>query len=167
MLRQIILEVLPRVLATSFDLNFYFTFSQGGSLVWGDHVSSMEFSGVSNANVAMLNRYTPANTGTNQPMLQLGDLIYYKSNLDVFSSSYIKLRTLSLSYRLNKLRWMEKAGMKNSSVFASATNLFTITKYPGNDPETSDDPYSVGGGYFDVSNYPTVKTFSIGLKVGF
>jgi len=151
----------------SFDLNFYFTFSQGGSLVWGDHVSSMEFSGVSNANVAMLNRYTPANTGTNQPMLQLGDLIYYKSNLDVFSSSYIKLRTLSLSYRLNKLRWMEKAGMKNSSVFASATNLFTITKYPGNDPETSDDPYSVGGGYFDVSNYPTVKTFSIGLKVGF
>ncbi|MDB4925983.1 SusC/RagA family TonB-linked outer membrane protein [Mucilaginibacter sp.] len=151
----------------NFDLNFYFTFSQGGSLLWGDHVSSMEFVGVANANVAMLNRYTPANTSSNQPMLQLGDIIYYKSNLDVFSSSYIKLRTLSFSYRFNKIRWMQKAGMKNTSVFASATNVFTITKYPGNDPETSDDPYSVAGGYMDVSNYPTVKTFSLGIKVGF
>ncbi|OCX52563.1 hypothetical protein BEL04_14010 [Mucilaginibacter sp. PPCGB 2223] len=151
----------------NFDLNFYFTYSQGGKLVWGDHVSSMAFVGTSNANVAMLNRYTPTNTGSDQPQLRLNDQIYYKSNLDVFSSSYIKLRSLSFNYHLNNLRWMKKAGMKNTSVFASATNVFTLTKYPGNDPETSDDPYSVAGGYFDVSNYPTVRTFSIGLKVGF
>jgi hypothetical protein len=62
---------------------------------------------------------------------------------------------------------MKKAGFKNVVLFASATNLFTITKYPGNDPETSDDPYSVQGGYFDVSNYPTVRAFSLGLKAGF
>jgi hypothetical protein len=62
---------------------------------------------------------------------------------------------------------MKRAGITNVSIFASATNLFTITKYPGNDPETSDDPYSVGGGYFDVSNFPPVKTFSLGLKAGF
>jgi hypothetical protein len=49
----------------------------------------------------------------------------------------------------------------------SATNLFTITKYPGNNPETSDDSYSVAGGYFDVSNYPSVRTVSLGLKVTF
>ena len=62
---------------------------------------------------------------------------------------------------------MTRAGMKNVTLFASATNLFTITKYPGNDPETSDDPYSVTGGYFDVSNYPTTRTYSIGIKAGF
>jgi TonB-linked SusC/RagA family outer membrane protein len=149
-----------------FNLQFYFTFSQGGKLLWGDHVSSVEFVGTSNANVAILNRYTPSNTASEQPRLSLGDVIYYKSNLDVYSSSYIKLRTLSFSYHLNKVKWLQKIGMKNSSVFASATNLFTITKYPGNDPETSDDPYSVAGGYLDVSNYPTVRTFSLGLKVG-
>jgi hypothetical protein len=151
----------------NFDLQFYFTFSQGGKLVWGDHVSSVAFTGTSNANVAMLNRYTSTNTDSNQPRLLLNDGIYYKSNLDVFNSSYLKLRTLTFNYHLGKSRWMQKAGLQNASVFASATNLFTITKYPGNDPETSDDPYSVGGGYFDVSNYPTVKTFSLGLKAGF
>ena len=152
-----------------FDLQFYFTFSEGGKLVWGDHVSSVEFVGTSNANVAMLDRYTPSNPNAVDPRLVLNndDGFYYKSNLDVFSSSYLKLRTLTLNYHFDKALWMEKAGMKTAELFMSATNLFTITKYPGNDPETSEDPYSVTGGYFDVSNYPTVRTFSMGVRVGF
>ncbi len=148
-------------------LQLYFTFSYGGKLLWGDHVSSMKFTGTSNANKAMLNRYTPENTNTPQPRLILDEGFYYKSNLDVFSSSYLKLRTVSFNYQLGRNVWMKCMGMKNASVFASATNLFTITKYPGNDPETSNDPYSVSGGYFDVSNYPTVRTFSLGLKAIF
>jgi hypothetical protein len=151
----------------NFDLQLYFTFSEGGKLLWGDHVSSVEFSGTSNANVSMLNRYTPTNTNTDQPRLLLGTEYYYKSNLDVFSSSYLKLRTVTLNYHLKGAKWTEKVGMKNPALFLTATNLFTITKYPGNDPETSNDPYSVSGGYFDVSNYPTVKTFSLGFKAGF
>lgn len=149
------------------DLQLYFTFSQGGSLLWGDHISSTQFSGSSNANVNMLKRYTAENPNTDQPRLLFNDGRSPKSNMDVFSSSYIKLRTLSFNYRFNKTKWMERAGVSNAALFASATNLFTITKYPGNDPETSNDTYSVVGGYFDASNYPTVKTFSLGLKVGF
>jgi hypothetical protein len=126
-------------------------------LLWGDHVASTAFVGSSNANVSMLNRYTPANPGSNEPRLILNDGIYYKSQLDLFNSSYLKLRTLTFNYHFDKTEWMKKAGFKNVVLFASATNLFTITKYPGNDPETSDDPYSVQGGYFDVSNYPTVR----------
>ncbi|WEK21631.1 MAG: TonB-dependent receptor [Candidatus Pedobacter colombiensis] len=151
----------------NFDLQFYFTFSQGGSLVWGDHIGSMQFSGSSNANAVMLNRYHAGNTETNQPRLLYGDGVAPISNMNVFSSSYIKLRTVSLNYKLGKSKWMERAGLLNASLFASATNLFTITKYPGNDPETTNDTYSVSGGYFDVSNYPTVRSFSLGFKLGF
>jgi TonB-linked SusC/RagA family outer membrane protein len=151
----------------NFDLQFYFTFSEGGELLWGDHIASEEFSGTANANVTILNRYTPTNTSTDEPRLLLNDALLYKSNLDVFSSSYVKLRTLTFDYHFKDTKWMAKAGMKSATLFASATNLFTITKYPGNDPETSDDAYSVTGGYFDVSNYPTVRTVSIGLKAGF
>jgi TonB-linked SusC/RagA family outer membrane protein len=151
-----------------FDVQFYFTFSEGGKLLWGDHISSTEFVGTSNANVSMLNRYTPQNPNTGEPRLLLGDDgIYYKSQLDLFNSSYLKLRTLTFNYHLDKAKWMDQAGIKSVALFASGTNLFTITKYPGNDPETSDDPYSVQGGYFDVSNYPTVRTFSLGIKAGF
>jgi TonB-linked SusC/RagA family outer membrane protein len=151
----------------NFDLNFYFTFSEGGHLLWGDDISSLKFVGTSNANVVMLNRYTPDHTNTDDPRLVLDDEVMNNTSLSVFKSSYIKLRTLTLNYRFDKSSWMQRAGIMNASVYLSATNLFTITKYPGNDPETSDDPYSVGGGYFDVSNYPPVKTFSVGLKAGF
>lgn len=151
----------------NFDLQLYFTFSQGGSLLWGDHIGSMQFSGSTNANAVMLNRYHAGNTAANQPRLLYGDGFSPISNMNVFSSSYIKLRTVSLNYRLGKSKWMERAGLLNASLFASATNLFTITKYPGNDPETTNDTYSVSGGYFDVSNYPTVRSFSLGFKLGF
>ena len=33
----------------NFDFNLYFTFSQGGQLMWGDNVSSLTFVGTSNA----------------------------------------------------------------------------------------------------------------------
>jgi len=38
----------------NFDLSLYFTFSQGGQLMWGDDVSSLAFVGTSNANAVML-----------------------------------------------------------------------------------------------------------------
>ncbi len=152
----------------NFDLGLYFTYSQGGRLFWGEHVSSIKFVGTANANQVMLNRYTPENSNTSQPrLLYAGDQLLYNSSLSLFKSSYIKLRSVSLSYRFNRTPWMNRAGVQQMSLFLSATNVFTITKYPGNDPETSDDPYSVAGGYFDVGNYPMIRTLSIGLKAAF
>jgi TonB-linked SusC/RagA family outer membrane protein len=148
-------------------LRCYFTFSKGGHLLWAEHVATTEFYGTANAGVAMLNRYTPANTNSNKPMLDLNDPPYSPTNLDVFSSSYLKLRSLTINYHVDQTGWMKKAEIKTCAFFISATNLFTITKYPGGDPETSDDPYSVAGGFFDASNYPATRTFSLGLTCGF
>jgi len=150
-----------------FDLNFYFTFSEGGKLLWGEGASSMEFQGTSNADVLMLKRWTPENPNSNQPRLLLNNEILNASNLNVYNSSYIKLKTLTLNYRFSKSGWMEAKGIQSASIFLSANNVFTITKYPGADPEVSDDPYSVGGGYLDASNYPPIRSFSLGFKAGF
>jgi hypothetical protein len=127
----------------------------------------MEFQGTSNADVVMLKRWTPENPNSNQPRLLLNNEILNSSNLSVYNSSYIKLRTLTLNYRFGKSGWMEAKGIQSASIFLSANNVFAITKYPGADPEVSDDPYSVGGGYFDASNYPPIRSFSLGFKVGF
>jgi TonB-linked SusC/RagA family outer membrane protein len=139
----------------NFGLHCYFAFSLGGHLLWIEHVASTEFYATANAGTSMLDRYTPENTGTEHPKLDL-TADYTPTNLDVFSSSYLKLRSLTVDYR-----W------KNMQFFASATNVFTITKYPGSDPETSDDPYFVGGGYIDAGLYPAVRTFSLGVKAVF
>lgn len=152
----------------NFELNFYFTYSQGGELMWGDGVSSINFQNTANKNAVALDRWTPQNPNSNQPRLVLYDqALLYNTNLSVYNASYLKLRTLTMNYHFNQSKWMKKAGVNTASVFFSAANLSTITPYPGNDPETSDDSYSVAGGYFDVSNYPTVKTFTLGLKIGF
>ncbi len=151
----------------NFDMNFYFTYSVGGELMWADHVGSIQFRGTSNSNAVMLNRYTPEHP-TDQPRLIYDSRIYtLKTSLSIFNSSYVKLRTVTFNYRLKPSGFLQKASVKNASVYLSVTNLFTITRYPGNNPETSDDPYSVGGGYFDASNYPNTKTFTAGVKVGF
>jgi hypothetical protein len=49
----------------------------------------------------------------------------------------------------------------------SGSNLITFTKYPGPDPETSNDPYSLIGGYTDAATYPSMRQFSFGLRFGF
>jgi hypothetical protein len=149
-----------------FDLKCYFTFSHGGHLLWAEHVAGDEFYGSANAPRSMLNRYGPANTNSNEPWLSFNDF-EQPSNLDVFSSSYFKLRSLTLAYRFEQAGWMKRASITNMQVFVSATNVFTLTKYPGGDPETSDDPYSVSGGYIDAGNYPSSRTFSLGLKAAF
>jgi len=149
------------------DLQFYFTYSQGGQLVWGDHISSITFNGIYNVNTAVMDHYSPENPNSNNPALVYGLIGYRKSNLDVFSSSYVKLRTITVNYRFVKTRWMEKSGLHALGLFASASNVFTITSYPGLDPEVSNDPYSVAGGYFDASNYPAIRSFTLGLKASF
>jgi hypothetical protein len=53
------------------------------------------------------------------------------------------------------------------SFYATAINLFTITKYTGYDPEVSSYNLVAGGLGIDLSNYPTSKTFLVGVNLGF
>lgn len=151
----------------NFSLQLFFTFSAGGHLLWAEHGASVEFYSLGNANRSMLDRYTPTHTNTDAPRLDFNNSLNAPNNLDIFSSSYLKLRSLILSYRVGEGRWIKSIGMRNAQFFLSATNLFTLTKYPGSDPETSDDAYSVSGGYIDAGNYPSVRTFTVGFKIGF
>jgi hypothetical protein len=55
--------------------------------------------------------------------------------------------------------------IKSVKVFISATNLFTITKYTGYDPEVNtnyNNPLTPG---VDNGTYPQVRTFSIGANM--
>ena len=73
-----------------------------------------------------------------------------------------------------------KSGISRLRVYVSATNLFTITKYTGLDPEVSQtressasvgstgmpaDQFSALG--VDKGVYPTPRQFLIGINVGF
>lgn len=63
-------------------------------------------------------------------------LSYFKnSDAILVNTSFIRLKTLALSYRFPDI-WIRKIGAKNCSVYANAQNLFTISPYQVGDPES-------------------------------
>jgi hypothetical protein len=77
------------------------------------------------------------------------------------------LKNITLGYNLPKVL-VSKIGVSNLRAFFTATNLLTLTKYSGYDPEVSTFNVStdaVRG--IDLSNYPTVKTLTIGINLTF
>ena len=85
------------------------------------------------------------------------------SDFLVEDASFIRLKNVTISYAVNtsKLKWIN-----STNIFASATNLFMITKYTGYDPEVSANanaPLSPG---IDNGTIPQSKVFSVGVNVG-
>lgn len=69
--------------------------------------------------------------------------------------SYVRVKNVSLSVDLDK-RFIERIHSKGIRIYANAQNLFTFTRYPGNDPET-------GG----MGSMPPMRTIVAGLQCSF
>lgn len=75
----------------------------------------------------------------------------------LYNMSYLRLKNLQLGYNFPK-KWISKVYMNSLRLYASCENLFTITQYPGLDPEKSNSARDL---------YPINRTFSLGVNVGF
>lgn len=76
----------------------------------------------------------------------------------VEDGSYFRLKNIQIGYTLPK-KVTEKFLCSRLRFYVTASNLFTITKYSGYDPE-------VGSGV-DYGNYPQSRTFTFGLNANF
>ena len=74
------------------------------------------------------------------------------------NGAYLRLKNAQIGYTLPK-KITEKFYCSRLRFYVTASNLFTITKYSGYDPE-------VGGGV-DYGNYPQSRTFTFGLNANF
>jgi TonB-linked SusC/RagA family outer membrane protein len=88
------------------------------------------------------------------------------SDFNIQNAAYLRLKTLEIGYTLPG-KVLNTINLKNIRIYASAYNLFTITKLKYMDPEFYTSNTSSSGltnlGY----NYPINKTFSIGVNVKF
>lgn len=141
-----------------------FTYSYGNDLIYQKDVTDMVFNSLANRSTSILNAST-ADHFTGNP-LSVYHTTNFLTNLNVYDASYLKLQSLSLSYAL-PAKYIKRFHLNNLSIYATASNLFTLTSYPGPDPAVSDDPYSVAGGGRDVSSYPTVRSYTLGIRLGF
>ena len=84
-----------------------------------------------------------------------GQTLVKMSDFAYGDASYIRFKTLSLSYRVNP-SFLKRIKMTSCNVFVNAQNLFVITGYKGHDPETQN--------YYSL---PPLKTVSTGLQFNF
>ena len=77
-------------------------------------------------------------------------------------ADFLRLQNVSISYLFPK----KQTRFADVSIGFSAQNLFTITKYKGMDPETSESTSDTEVG-LDMGNYPSTRTFTFTLKLGF
>ncbi len=85
-------------------------------------------------------------------------------------ASYLRLRNLTLSYRLNRNQ-AKSLGLKGAQISFIGTNLLTFTRYPGLDPEIARDFENVTDRNMSVNitylTPPQERTYSIRLNVNF
>jgi TonB-linked SusC/RagA family outer membrane protein len=77
-------------------------------------------------------------------------------------ASWVKLRDISASYRLDNQQWLDRFGFSSADLSVTARNLATWTNYSGLDPETNLQSQSAGRG-LDYFNNP--QTRSLGFTV--
>ncbi len=155
-----------------FSLNAFFTYSIGNDIQAFSLARDTNFATTfigENKTDAVFDAWTPENPSSDNPRIVYRD----PNNNDrtssqyVFDASYLRLKTLSLSYAFSS-EFIEKAKYINSlSLLVSAQNLATFTKYPGADPEASNlfnNDISAGR---DNNRFPIAKTFTIGVRLGF
>ena len=109
-----------------------------------------------------------SNPGANIPRASIND----PNDNDAWSSryiedgSYIRLKSLSLSYTFDK-KLVQKIGLDNVRATISGNNLLTITGYDGYDPEIGASTTSSNVFGLDNGRYPSPTSWAVGLSVSF
>ena len=145
----------------SFDFNLS-TYGTAGSKIYNGKKAARVDSRDNIETEVAKNRWTPNNPGNTVPRANLNALpasTYFLEKGDFF-----RINNLTIGYALPTVL-LSKYKIQKVRAFVSAQNLATITGYSGFTPEiTSASPLNGG---IESSIYPTTRTFSFGINVGF
>ncbi|MDR1056689.1 MAG: TonB-dependent receptor [Prevotellaceae bacterium] len=146
--------------AYGFDLSVFLFFNYGNKVFDNSSYFTQHDGSRSDQNeqVSQMNRWQKPGDISVNPRRHTGQSTQVSTRF-LYDGSYIRLRNATLGYNFPK-SIVEKIKLSNLRVFVQAHNLFTITKFPGNDPE-----YSYTGENF--YQYPASKTWLAGIEVRF
>lgn len=152
--------------------NLTFTYSVGGKRYWAEEAGTF-VPNVNNTPNITNDSWTLAGPQAKYPNISLYG--YGENNIFcdrwLHDASFMRLSAVNISYRLPQ-RWFRSSLVQGIEANFQATNLFTITSYPGMDPQGNFSVPQSGSlatlGYgTDNSSYPAARTFNIGLKFTF
>lgn len=118
-----------------FKLSAIFYGRYGQDVVNSTRLNNESMRGIDNQSTAVLRRWRNEGDQTDIPRALYGEG-YNTLGSDRFveDASYLRLKSLSFNYRLPK-KIIQRWGFSNIDVYVTGYNLFTWTKYTGQDPE--------------------------------
>lgn len=155
-----------------FDFSLFLYGVQGNqiwnqTLWWSDFNSSR--SGAK-SKTALYDSWTPENHNAKAPIQENSSsfsTINVPNSYFVEDGSYLRAKNVQLGYTFAPA-FLKKIKTQQFRIYVQATNLFTITKYSGLDPEVSrnaDGNPTVFG--IDEGSYPSSKQYTVGINLTF
>jgi len=149
-------------------LSAFFSYRWGYQLINGTKMNTTNMYNFNNQSTAVLGRWRNPGDITNMPRaLYNSGYNWLGSDRYVEDASFIRLRSVTLRYNFTP-KFLEKFKFKAASFYVTTENLFTWTKYTGQDPDVSsggdNNPLSYN---VDNSMTPPGKSVLFGLTVGF
>lgn len=150
-----------------FDVLMFFNGSQGNDL----YEVTRQFTdfGLFGGSISerLLDAWSPSNPNSmvpspydRRPAYEMNSSSYY-----IQDGSFFRMRNLQIGYTFGEN--ILGKGIKGLRAYVSATNLFTLTKYTGMDPEVSQLSSTFSAPGVDSGIYPVSRQYLFGLSVTF
>ena len=157
------------------ELDLFFTFSIGSHMINATRASMLTYSqNADNLSSEILNMWQVPGQQTDIPRLKNASIIGaydYTTAITTTrfleNNSYLRLKTLTLAYRLPRQMVKRTRILQQLRFFATATNIFTITPYSGLDPEVSAFGSSITAIGYDYSTMPLSRSYQFGVSAIF
>ena len=152
----------------NFDVSMFFNASYGNK-IFDETRYYTDLNGFYGAvSSRLLDAWSPSNTSSmvpspyyNAPLLENASNSYY-----VQSGSYFRMKLLQIGYNF-VIPESFNGVVSGIKLYVSGTNLFTITKYTGLDPEVTQFSSTFTAPGVDLGMYPSSRQFLLGLNVTF
>ncbi len=154
-----------------FDASLIIQGSYGQSMIYGMARQLYYNSGQYNLPVEFIDNYfLPSDPNRDVKYARPGvtgfTLAQGVTNYILYDASFARIRNLTFGYTI-PASLLKKVHIQSLRIYATGQNLFTLTKYPGYNPEESLNGNTVYTPGVDQGNYPVNRTVSIGLNLGF
>ena len=141
-----------------FDIQLFFQGVYGNQIYNAVRERTEGKGDVATLGTQMRNVWTTANPSGTIPNPYGTSLNMETSSRFVESGAYLRLKNIQLGYSLSK-KLLSETFISRCRFYISGSNLLTLTKYTGYDPE-------VGSGV-DYGNYPQARTVLFGVNLDF
>jgi TonB-linked SusC/RagA family outer membrane protein len=152
----------------NFDLTIFLQGTQGNQIC---NLSSPSITldygfGLNTLKEAYDDHWTVNNTDAKYPKITSQQNVKVSDRF-VEDGSYLRLRNIQLTYTLPSEK-LKINFLRNAQIYVSAQNILTLTNYSWWDPEVN----SAGGSSsitqgIDFNTYPTAKSVTMGIRLGF